>query len=137
MVWLNRWGILKSPAPNSSRDDHDETKFLRHPVVRYAYEKSKNVCEPRRREISSLLSELTRYIPVDNSLPPLGLAELDDGSVLLEWTFKDRRLGFTFETDPNDSGWYYVFSRGRSEHYESGTMDQLEIERLVSKALKP
>ncbi|MBM4260079.1 MAG: hypothetical protein FJ145_01405 [Deltaproteobacteria bacterium] len=81
------------------------------------------------KKFSVFLTELARYIPADNSFPPLRLAALDDGSVLLEWTFKDRRLGFTFEADPNDYGWYYVFSRGQSERYESGTMDQLEIER--------
>lgn len=127
---------LQKPSPDASWDDDEETKFLRHPIIGSAYKKSKSLSEPRKKEINCVFSQLVRYIPANDSLPPLRLSELEDGSVLLEWTFKDRRLGFTFEPDPNDSGWYYVFSRGQSERYESGTMDQLEIERLISKALK-
>lgn len=72
---------------------------------------------------------LTRALEIQR---PLRLARLDDGSVLLEWTLPDRRLGFSFEPDKGDSGWYFVFSNGSSERYEAGSMDQLDLPRMLA-----
>lgn len=63
--------------------------------------------------------------------PPLRVLDSPDGAVLVEWTFRDRRLGFTFEPRPEESGWYFVFSAGSSQRYESGTLDQLDLRRLM------
>ena len=42
-------------------------------------------------------------------VPALHTTQADDGSVIVEWTFRDRRLGFSFEPNPEESGWYFVW----------------------------
>ena len=44
-------------------------------------------------------------------LPPWRGTEHDDGSFSIEWRFPDRRLAFTIERDPAESGWHLVSSR--------------------------
>jgi hypothetical protein len=124
---------------SSSVDYEQENVAAIHPVTKSVYDQLTSVPEMHGQAIEVLLTQFAAYVPKNNSsgLPPLRLSALEDSSYLLEWTFKDRRLGFSFEPDPKDSGWYYVYSKGSSELYESGTMDQLEIERLISKALTP
>lgn len=110
-----------------------------HPITKPAYAKLRQLSVPSstRDAISAILDQFTKALPLSVAAPPLRLVLLEDSSYLLEWTFKDRRLGFLFEVDPKDSGWYFVYSNDSSERYESGTMDQLEMSRLIRKTLKP
>ena len=41
-------------------------------------------------------------------IPQLRAFNVDDGSVLLEWVYKDFRLGFTIEPISQESGWYII-----------------------------
>lgn len=41
-------------------------------------------------------------------IPQLRAYNVDDGSVLLEWIYKDFRLGFTIEPISQESGWYII-----------------------------
>lgn len=110
-----------------------------HPITRPAYATLRQipVSSRTRDAINAILEQFTNALPPNVAAPPLKLVLLDDSSCLLEWTFKDRRLGFSFEVDPKDSGWYFVYSSDSSERYESGTMDQLEMSRLIRMTLKP
>lgn len=112
-----------------------------HPITKSAYAKLSEISATSnvRKAINEILHQIAIDLPLNETgkLPPLRLALLEDSSYLLEWTFDDRRLGFTFESNPKDSGWYYVFSSDSSERYESGTMDQLELVRLLRMMLKP
>ena len=111
-----------------------------HPITKAAYVRLSEMpaSSYAREAIAPILSRFAEVLPLTHTiqLPALRLALLEDSCYLLEWTFKNRRLGFAFETDPKDSGWYYVFSDGSSERYESGTMDQLELNRLIDMATK-
>lgn len=120
-------------------DEEQQNGAAVHPLTRSVYEQLAGIPKATRESIQVVLNHLATSVPKDETrkLPPLRLALLEDSSYLLEWTFKDRRLGFSFETDPKDSGWYYVYSSDSSERYESGTMDQLEMSRLVRMTLKP
>jgi hypothetical protein len=126
-------------AVSSWEDYEQENVAAIHSVTKTVYEQLTSVVpKTYKQAMRVLLTEFASSVPRNESkLPPLRLAALEDSSYLLEWTFKDRRLGFSFESDPKDSGWYYVYSRGSSELYESGTMDQLELRRLIAKALNP
>ena len=110
------------------------------PIIKTAYLSLSELPAPQitRDAIRAILHEfahvLTRHTIAE--WPPLRLVTLEDFSYLLEWTFLDRRLGFSFESDPKDSGWYYVYSHNSSERCESGTMDQLELSRLIGMMLK-
>ena len=112
-----------------------------HPITKIAYSKLSALPVPQitREAIGGILHEFVKCLPLHETVerPPIRLVSLEDSCFLLEWAFMDRRLGFSFETDPKDSGWYYVYSHDSSERYESGTMDQLELNRLVTMTLKP
>lgn len=114
-------------------------RFLQSTLTRPVYKQLVDLPIDTRRAIQDILAQLesTAFYADTMKLPPLRLALLEDSSYLLEWTFEDRRLGFTFEANPKDSGWYYVYSSDSSERYESGTMDQLEMSRLIGLMLKP
>jgi hypothetical protein len=109
-----------------------------HPLTSSIYNQLTEIPTPTREAIQDVLKKFATsvsYAPT-TELPPLRLTVLEDSSYLLEWTFEDRRLGFSFEQNPKDSGWYYVYSSDSSERYESGTMDQLEMSRLIGMMLK-
>jgi hypothetical protein len=119
-------------------DDELQNGAAVHPLTKSVYQELAKIPGGQREAIQFVLNQLAMSMPKDKSttLPPLRLAPLEDSSYLLEWTFEDRRLGFSFEANPKDSGWYYVYSNDSSERYESGTMDQLEVSRLIAMTLK-
>jgi hypothetical protein len=110
-----------------------------HPLTSPIYKQLAKIPTPTKETIQNVLKKFATFVSyaTTTKLPPLRLSILEDSSFLLEWTFEDRRLGFTFEANPKDSGWYYVYSSDSSERYESGTMDQLEMSRLIGMTLKP
>lgn len=44
----------------------------------------------------------------------------EDNTILLEWIFKNYRIGFSIEENSNDSGWYLVSKRELGEISASG-----------------
>jgi hypothetical protein len=127
-AYANPWEEFVFPNPENF-----------HPITKPAYDKLRQlpVFSRTRNAIIAILAQFTNLLPSNVAGPPLRLVLLEDSSCLLEWTFKDRRLGFSFEVNPKDSGWYFVYSSNSSERYESGTMDQLEMSRLISMTLRP
>jgi hypothetical protein len=65
------------------------------------------------------------------SLPPLSLEQVEDGSVLMEWKFKDFRIGFFFGERPEDCGWYLVSNKNLEEASVSGTLEAAEYESVI------
>ena len=43
-----------------------------------------------------------------NEMPPFHAFQSEDGAIIVEWTFKDFRIGFSFEENINKSGWYLI-----------------------------
>ena len=101
--------------------------------TRSAYSMVKALKRPDIPQVLALLDELAdaAWQADVESNAPLRASVLDDGALLIEWTLSDRRLGFSFESNPEESGWYFVFSKGSSERCEAGTMNQLDVPRLV------
>lgn len=134
-------GVWENAAAHASLREEDQFSTLEavHPLTRSIYDQLDAVPTGTKEAIQGVLNQFARSIShtLTAKLPPLRLAFLEDSSYLLEWTFADRRLGFSFEANPKDSGWYYVYSSDSSERYESGTMDQLEMSRLIGMTLKP
>jgi hypothetical protein len=104
-----------------------------HPLTSDAYSVANILWSPAANEAKEILKRLARAVPFESASieVPIHFALLDDGSVVLEWIRRDRRLGFSLEPDSGSSGWFYVFSAGSSTRSEAGTMDQLEMERLI------
>lgn len=67
--------------------------------------------------------------------PPLRLSETEDGAILVEWIFEDRRLGFSFEHDMAESGWYFVRSNGSSDCSVSGLLSDLNLRGMLARCL--
>ncbi len=82
--------------------------------------------------VGGFLAAVLAEEPSVHAVPTLRAMEADDGSVLVEWTLEDRRLGFTIEPEVKDSGWYFVLSNASSQRFEAGSLDQLELVRLVA-----
>jgi hypothetical protein len=136
---IGLWENVSASYARLREEDEFSTLEAVHPLTRYVYGQLDAVPTGTKEAIQGVLQQFARSISHTPTakLPPLGLAFLEDSAYLVEWTFADRRLGFSFEGNPKDSGWYFVFSNGSSERYESGTMDQLEMGRLIGMTLKP
>lgn len=67
-----------------------------------------------------------------DKLPPIYGNVHEDGAFHIEWLFEDRRLGFSFEVDPSESGWWWVTKTGDGA---SGPLNELDLEDLVRRVL--
>jgi hypothetical protein len=68
-------------------------------------------------------------------LPPLKFRPQEDNSVLLEWIFRDFRIGFAFEPKLRESSWYLVSNERLNEASASGLLNKNELEPLLSKLI--
>lgn len=66
-----------------------------------------------------------------SSLPNIRAFNVEDGSLLLEWKFSDFRIGFSFEPDLQESGWYLVTNRKLGEISASGYITTIDPKMLV------
>lgn len=64
-------------------------------------------------------------------LSPLNAYNVDDGSLLIEWVFRDFRIGFSYEPNPNESGWYLITNRTLGEISASGYLSNDNYESLI------
>ncbi len=60
----------------------------------------------------------------------------DDGSFSLELRFPDRRLAFTIESNPAESGWHFVSSRSSGDTRAYGGLSDQDLRPLLSWALR-
>jgi hypothetical protein len=68
-------------------------------------------------------------------LPPIRVAELDDGSIILEWIFDNFRMGFNLELDLLKSGYFLVSKESAGEIRSSGYLKGLKLETIVQSLL--
>ena len=67
-----------------------------------------------------------------NFLPPLQAFDVvDDGSILIEWIFDDFRIGFSLESNSQDSGWYLVSNKNLGEIGASGYIAGINTKTLI------
>lgn len=84
-----------------------------------------------------LLSYFKKYIPETTSLPYLMLAQDDeDESVLIEWIFKDFRIGFSFGKEERLSSWYFVANEKFDSISTSGRITDKVIDELLINVIK-
>ena len=55
----------------------------------------------------------------------------EDNSVLIEWIFKDYRVGFNIEKNNQESGWYLITNRELGEISASGSIYNIEIKTIL------
>ena len=101
-----------------------------------------SVSKEVRFHLSSFLSAFHRVfilnrISIEQAgyLPPLKLKFNDDGSVLIEWIFRDYRVGFSIEPILDESSWYLVSNKNLEELSSSGDLKAKEFESIISSLL--
>ncbi len=67
-----------------------------------------------------ILKELDRNYRLLNLLPPFIISQEDDGSIFLEWVFKDFRIGFNIDVDTTKSSWFLITNSNLEELSVSG-----------------
>ena len=65
------------------------------------------------------------------NLPSLHAFEIDDGSVLIELSFNNLKVGFNIEPKQKDSGWYMVSNEELGEITASGYISSIDTKRLI------
>jgi len=79
--------------------------------------------------IQNMVQQIRQRKSELNDIPSMGACLEKDGSVLLEWTFPDFRIGFNIEPNPEVSGWHLVTSERLRGLNMSG---QLEKDNMYS-----
>lgn len=88
--------------------------------------------ERRRFQAARVYSALSSW-----DLPNIAVC-WSDGDLVLELIWDNRRLGFSIETDPKESGWFYV-TKPPDKSNGSGTLDYLtdtDLHYIVKQAIE-
>ncbi len=96
--------------------------------------------EKQRDVVKFLLSMqnilLTNRFALDSigSVPPLRININEDDSVLIEWIFRDFRIGFSIETNRSQSNWYLVSNKNLNQVDFSGLLSSKDqdIDELLT-----
>lgn len=77
---------------------------------------------------------LTSHFALDSigSLPPLRININEDGSVLIEWIFRDFRVAFSIETDRSESNWYLVSNQNLNQVDGSGLLSLKDNDEVLT-----
>lgn len=73
-----------------------------------------------------------RHLRPHDEVPAMVSVCGDDGAFLVEWIFPNRRLGFAFEENDNESGWYFVSKTTNA----SGFLVDADIQMLAKWTLQ-
>jgi hypothetical protein len=77
---------------------------------------------------------LTNRFTLDRigNLSPLRISLNEDGSVLIEWIFRDFRIGFSIEEDRTESNWYLVSNQNLNQVDLSGLLSSQDLGELLT-----
>jgi hypothetical protein len=91
-----------------------------------------------KKEASDFLPKLTAaLLRFDlTSAPAMAAVVLDDESFVIEWAFASRRLGFSFDPQPGESGWFFVSSLDSGNVRAHGRLVGAELIFLLAWALE-
>ena len=103
--------------------------ILMHAWVFVRNLENKQIAEKAKQILSEIHKALYLSHGLDagfDQVPPLHAFEVDDGSVLFEWILDDFRIGFSIESNLDDSSWYLVSNSKFGETSTSGSLDNNE-----------
>lgn len=66
-----------------------------------------------------------------NGIPRLHAFLAEDDSLLFEWIFNDYRIGFSIESNPQESSWFLVTNKNLGEINASGYIHGLNTRTLI------
>ena len=133
--------ISVSPCPI----DKDSQYFLNLPsnwnIFINASDTIRKIADPKKRkDVVDLLLSLQNVLlknrfALDSigSLPPLRISiNGEDNSVLIEWIFRDFRIGFSIEANHSQSNWYLVSNENLNRVDQSGLLSSQDIDELLT-----
>lgn len=113
-----------------------DVDYIVEPVLKTLHEtEDPKVKEDARKLILGILSvihSLTKLGSEFGHMPSLQAANMDDGSVLIEWIFENFRVGFTIEKNSEESGWYLVSGKNLGQINAYGNLNKADDEKLLS-----
>lgn len=125
---------LPASRQESQRSLANERRTPVLPLLAQVEEVIRHLDNAAMRSQASRVVEFFRRTAAGYNLqgtPPLRATLADDASLLIEWTFEDRRLGFNIEPNQDDSGWYFVSSKNAGGRCASGNLSVLDINEVM------
>lgn len=135
-------GLVKSQATFAglASEPHFMPLMIERDLVKPALEivqqiENENIVNQARGILLILQKTITTFhyygFPFSH-LPSLHAVNVEDGSTLIEWIFDDFRIGFSVESDKDESSWYLVSSKKLREINASGYIPSgNEFEKLI------
>ncbi len=135
-------GLVKSQATFAglASEPHFMPLMIERDLVKPALEivqqiENENIVNQARGILLILQKTITTFhyygFPFSH-LPSLHAVNVEDGSTLIEWIFDDFRIGFSVESDRDESSWYLVSSKKLREINASGYIPSgNEFEKLI------
>jgi hypothetical protein len=89
--------------------------------------------------IETLIKKVLKSINSEsiNYLPPIKVSLGEDSSILLEWVFKDYRVGFAVESAVKDSSWYVITGAKFDNFSISGELNPENTEQVLREKVLP
>lgn len=92
---------LSSEGPNPTQAAKEVISRIKNETVRKQAQKIISAIDNTLHMIHQERPDITR-------IPILYTHPIEDEAVLIEWIFRDFRIGFNVEPDPKDTGWHIV-----------------------------
>jgi hypothetical protein len=86
-------------------------------------------------KFQELLVFIKNSSDISNNLPPLQINSVEDEAIIIEWIFKDFRIGFDFEKGKMEINWYLVTNKNVEEHSSSGSVTYENSEQLLKQLI--
>jgi len=136
----NYRSLSAAPFPTDKDSDYFRNLPSNLNILINASDAIRRITDPEKQRdvVKFLLSVqnilLTNRFALDSigSLPPLRININEDDSVLVEWIFRDFRIGFSIETDRSQSNWYLVSNQNLNQVDFSGLLSLQDIDELLT-----
>jgi len=109
--------VFKNVLPKIDKIENDSVKSQ----VIYFIQVFEEILISRQQQINSI-----------GQLPVAMLNIENDGAVLLEWGFRDFKIGFSFELNEKESSWFIVTKNSNQDFASSSEMPVENIPALAS-----
>jgi len=132
-------------SASSHQTDKDSKYFLNLPANLNIFSGTSDVIQKiadsdKQKDVVKILQAfqnvlLEKRFALDTigSLPPLQInINKEDDSVLIEWIFRDFRIGFSIEANRSQSNWYLVSNQNLNQLDYSGLLPWQDLDELLT-----
>lgn len=100
--------------------------------------KSREVVNEANDLISTIVDQIMdlQRLNIDiGKIPAFNATNMEDDSLLIEWTFPTFRIGFVIEAKKEESLWYLVSTIEKTDFNKSGSLIDIDKERLLTELI--